>query len=118
MSVFQDEVAEWCIECFGEEIANDPHERCARLLEEVCELVQSIGLDQSHAMNVLLDAFSRPRGKPTQEVGGVMVTLAALCAATTMDMERCAFDELRRITRPDVIVHIRAKNAAKQARGL
>ncbi|MEX0409334.1 hypothetical protein ABGN05_27200 [Aquibium sp. LZ166] len=39
----------------------------------------------------------RDLGEPHQEVGGVMVTLAALCAANGLDMERSGAQELDRI---------------------
>lgn len=50
-------------------------------------------------------------GDPTQETGGVMVTLAALCDANHFDMTECAEAELARIW--GNVVEIRAKQAAK-----
>lgn len=108
---FQDRVKPWMLACFGEDISNDKLERCDRLIEEALELAQAIGYsaDRSHA---LVDyVFNRDIGEPHQEVGGVMVTLAALCLASGLDMNKAGEDELARIwTKVD---KIRAKQAAK-----
>lgn len=42
---YQEQVKEWTHECFGEEVSNDKLERCDRFIEEVFELVQSLGYD-------------------------------------------------------------------------
>lgn len=57
--------------------------------------------------------FDRDKGEPPQEVGGVMITLAALCAANGIDMAGEGHRELGRINRPEVIDKIRGKHAAK-----
>ncbi|MCA8120485.1 hypothetical protein LGN07_17320 [Burkholderia cepacia] len=57
--------------------------------------------------------WSRPVGEPTQEVGGVMVTLAALCLANGLDMHAAGETELARINVPETVAKIRAKQAAK-----
>jgi uncharacterized protein len=55
--------------------------------------------------------FGRDVGEPRQEVGGVMVTLAAACNAIGIDMDAAATAELARVwTKVDAI---RAKQAAK-----
>lgn len=110
---FQDRVVPWLMECFGAEIAGDRVERCDRFIEEALELAQSLDwtADRAHA---LVDyVFGRPQGEPHQEVGGVMVTLAALCQAVGLDMQRGGDDELARIMQPDIVAKIRAKQAAK-----
>lgn len=57
--------------------------------------------------------FSRPAGEPGLEAGGVMVTLAGLCTASGIDMQRAGEDELsRNWNRIDAI---RAKRAARPA---
>ena len=108
---FQQRVQPWMLECFGEEISNDLTERNHRFLEESLELVQSTGCTQSEAHQLVDYVFGRPVGERTQEVGGVMVTLAALCLAAKLDMHAAGETELERIwTKVDVI---RAKQAAK-----
>lgn len=96
-ATFQQAVAPWLHECFGDRLARDPFERNARFLEEALELVQARGgnADTAHA---LVDyVFDRAKGDPHQEVGGVMVTLAALCLGAGIDMHAAGDDELRRI---------------------
>ena len=108
---FQARVQPWLIECFGEAIASNREERNHRFLEEALELVQACDTtaDEAHA---LVDyVFGRPVGEPSQEVGGVMLTLAALCLANGFDMEAAGATELDRVW--SKIDQIRAKQAAK-----
>ena len=77
----QSRVLPWMLACFGPTIPFDKTERNHRFLEEALELVQSIGCTQSEAHQLVDYVYGRPAGEPSQEVGGVMVTLAALCIA-------------------------------------
>lgn len=110
---FQERVREWVTTCFGETIANDSAERNHRFLEESLELVQSLGCTRSEVLQMVDYVFARPAGEPAQEVGGVTVTLAALCAASGLDMQAEANTELERINTPAMIAKIKAKHAAK-----
>jgi hypothetical protein len=108
---FQSRVDPWLQHCFGPQIAADVVERNHRFLEEALELVQSLGCTQSEAHQLVEYVFNRDSGNAAQEVGGVMVTLAALCLANSLDMHISAESELERIwTKTEVI---RAKQAAK-----
>ena len=109
---FQARVDLWMDACFGDAIKADKVERCDRFIEEALELVQtepSFTVDRAHA---LVDyVFGRNVGEPSQEVGGVKVTLAALCNAFGIDVDTAAETELARVwTKVDAI---RAKQAAK-----
>jgi NTP pyrophosphatase (non-canonical NTP hydrolase) len=108
---FQERVAKWMLACFGPEIAGDRIERNHRFIEEALELVQANGCTESEAHQLVDYTFGRPKGEPRQEVGGVMVTLAALCLACNMDMGREAETELARVWTK--VEQIRAKQAAK-----
>ncbi|MBW6524464.1 hypothetical protein KZ810_13225 [Sphingomonas sp. RHCKR47] len=108
---FQERVQPWLLACFGEMIAGDREERNHRFLEEALELVQSTGCTASEAHQLVDYVFARPVGEPVQEVGGVMVTLAALCLANHLDMHAAAEAELARIWTK--VEAIRAKQAAK-----
>lgn len=110
---FQDRVRPWLLACFGEMIAGDREERNHRFLEEALELVQSLGCTASEAHQLADYVFGRPVGEPMQEVGGAMVTLAALCLANGLDMHAAGEIELARINAPGVLLKIRAKQAAK-----
>lgn len=107
----QSRVADWMKACFGTKISMDAVERNHRFLEEALELVQSLNCTQSEAHQLVDYVYGRDVGDPPQEVGGVVITLAALCLANNMSMEECGEIELSRIwTKVEVI---RAKQAAK-----
>ncbi|GEM_PF-1821802 len=108
---FQQRVQPWLMECFGSTIAGDREERNHRFLEETLELVQACGCSASEAHQLVNYVFGRPVGEPAQEVGGVMVTLAALCLANGLDMHAAGETELARIWTK--VEAIRAKQAAK-----
>lgn len=110
---FQARVKPWLLACFGETIASDRDERNHRFLEEALELVQSLGCSAHEAHQLVGYVFGRPVGEPRQEVGGVMVTLAALCLASGLDMHADGETELARINVPETVLKIRAKQAAK-----
>lgn len=109
----QSRVHEWMLECFGAEIAADKVERADRFIEEALELTQAIGYSAERAHALVDYVFGRDIGEPSQEVGGVMITLAALCNTFGLDIGRAAATELARITRPEIVLKIRAKQAAK-----
>ena len=94
---YQARVSPWLEACFGTHIATDVTERNHRFLEEALELVQSLGCTHSEAMQLVDYVFARETGEPFQEVGGAMVTLAALCAANGLDMAAAGEVELARV---------------------
>lgn len=108
---FQRRVRPWMLACFGAEIAADVQERNHRFLEEALELVQACGATASEAHQLVDYVYGRPAGEKVQEVGGVMVTLAALCLAQGIDMHAAGETELGRIWTK--VEQIRAKQAAK-----
>lgn len=108
---FQVAVRKWMLECHGAKVGADKVQRNHRFLEESLELVQSLDCTASEAHQLVDYVYSRPMGKPSQETGGVMVTLAALCDANHLDMTECAEVELARVWTK--ITEIRAKHAAK-----
>lgn len=110
-STFQSRVQPWMQECFGPTISADKEERNDRFLEESLELVQAGGMSVEAAHQLVDYVFNRPVGEPSQEVGGVMVTLAALCLAHGLDMHQNAETELTRIWTK--VEQIRAKQASK-----
>lgn len=108
---FQDGVAAWLLECFGPAVAADKTERADRFIEEVLELVQSVGYPATRVMSLLSYVYGRPAGEPHQETGGTMVTLASFCVSHGIDMDEAAKTELARVWTK--IEAIRAKQAAK-----
>lgn len=108
---FQQRVAPWMDVCFGPEISGDRLERGDRFLEEALELLQSGGYPRERIAALTDYVFDRPQGEINQEVGGVMVTLAAYCLAFGLDMHAAGETELARIWTK--VEKIRAKQAAK-----
>ena len=109
--LFQQRVRPWLMECFGPMIAGDKEERNHRFLEEALELVQACGCTADEAHQLVDYVYGREVGEKFQEIGGVMVTLAALCLAHEMNMHEAGEVELKRIWTK--VEQIRAKNAAK-----
>lgn len=110
---FQTRVAAWMLDCFGPVIPFDKVERNHRFFEESAELVQSLGMTREDAHRLVDYVFDRPTGEPFQEVGGVSVTLLALCEANEINHAYVADREISRINRPDVKEKIRRKQATK-----
>lgn len=107
----QARVRPWMMACFGPEISADRIERNQRFIEEALELVQACGCTKVDARALVDYVYNRPQGDINREVGGVMITLAALCLANGFDMHAAGETELARIwTKVD---QIRAKQAAK-----
>lgn len=110
---FQQKVGLWCIDLFGSVIGANVATRCFRFAEEAVELTQSFGMSKASWHRILDYVYERPVGEPVQEVGGTMVTLAALCAAAGINMESAAVMEQRRCEQPEVMEKIRNKQRLK-----
>lgn len=108
---FQQGVDQWMDVCFGETIKADKVERCDRFIEESLEFVQSVGYSAERAHALVDYVFNRDIGEVNQEVGGVMVTLAAACNTIGVDIGSAAQTELARVWTK--VEAIRAKQAAK-----
>lgn len=115
-TTFQDRVKPWLQECFTETVLSDKVERNYRFLEEALELVQSIGFTKEQSLKMIDHVYDRPAGDPYQEVGGVMVTLAALCIANGLNMHNNGETELYRVWQN--IDKIKAKQLAKEQQGI
>jgi len=113
-AAYQQRVHKWMIECFGDAITEDKLERAYRFVEEALELGQAIGCSADFAHRLVDYVYGRPTGEAGQEVGGVMVCLAALCSTVDLDMTEEAERELARVWTK--IEKIRAKHAAKELR--
>lgn len=95
---YQKRVHQWVTDCFGAGIANDINERSLRFIEEAIELVQACGMRQKDVQMMVDYVFDRPVGETHQEVGGVQVTFASLCAAAKIDMLNEGERELHRVS--------------------
>lgn len=112
---FQARVSTWMGQCFLPSLYSNMTERGDRLLEEVLELLQSKGYDRNRVATLVEYVYGRPPGEPSQEVGGVMVTLGGYCWVAGLDMHADGERELARINQPEVMTKIRAKQEAKNA---
>lgn len=99
MENFQGRVVEWVVACVGLYLADNRNVRNLRFLEEALELVQAGGLTSGRCHQIVDYVFSRPVGQLFQEVGGTATTLAALCSAYGLDLEKCGELELSRMWR-------------------
>lgn len=108
---FQARVRAWLSKCLGKPRATDQVERTHRALEEAIELAQACGCSEKDALKLVQYVYSRPVGLVHEEVGGVMVTLAALCSAFDVHLGAAAEAELARDW--EQIEEIRGKAAAR-----
>jgi transcriptional regulator with XRE-family HTH domain/NTP pyrophosphatase (non-canonical NTP hydrolase) len=112
-STYQSRVVKWIRECFPANVVSDTKERSFRFVEEALELVQANGATEREVLAMVNYVYSRQAGELRQEVGGVLVCLAALCHAAGIDMAQAGEDELFRVW--SNIEKIRAKHASKPA---
>lgn len=110
---FQTGVTAWVIKCLGRESVQDTHTRNFRFLEEALELVQAHECTALEAHMLVDYVYGRPQGDVNQEVGGVMLTLAALCTSHGIEMVIEGERELARVNTPELIAKVRAKQATK-----
>lgn len=114
LTVFQMLVRRWVVRAFGEAVADDKAERTHRFLKEALELAQATDCTQEQAHALVEYVYGREVGKPGQEVGGTMLTLAALCAARNISMNVEAAAEITRVNKPEMLEKIRRKQEAKK----
>lgn len=112
---FTARVGKWMDVCFVPSLYSNMTERGDRFLEEVLEKLQSHDYDPTRIPTLVSYVWGRPKGEPSQESGGVMVTLAGLDYIAGVDLDTAAWSELRRIELPEVMAKIQRKQAAKNA---
>lgn len=110
---FQYRVNVWIRKCFTPRVVEDVLERGDRFLEEALELLQATDYPKERVALLVEYVYGRPVGEPSQEVGGTMVTLAALCVATNINLDTAAEAEITRIEDPEIMWKIRRKQASK-----
>lgn len=103
--------------CDGAGDPTDLDERRDRFGEEAIELFQSLGGTREAAHLIVDYVFGREIGRPDQEFGGTMTTLAGLAAYAGESLTVCGEVELARTWRPEVIAKIRRKRSNRHGRG-
>lgn len=111
---FQQRVTEWVKICFGESNQACLKERTFRFAEEAIELCQALDMTKEEFIILLDYTYNKPPGTLGSEVGGTMITLAALCETAGIDMVEAGDNELNRnFTRME---EIRNNNLNKKSR--
>lgn len=105
----------WAVATFGD-YANKPDERARRLLEEVVEMAQALGLKREDVNKIAERTFARPPGNPTKELGQVGLTLEALAAVLAVDLSNAIDGEFARVRAKDK-EHWQGRAAEKKAAG-
>lgn len=88
---------DWALRSFGRAHVTNLPIRSLRLAEEAVELAQAYGVPKEKMLDLVGIVYDRPRGEPLQEIGGVMMTIVVLCAASGIDPDEAFFTELRRV---------------------
>jgi hypothetical protein len=81
----------------GGESATDPRERNYHFFQEAAELMRACDMTKGEMYAAIDYVFDRKIGSRTQEVGSVMIALAALCVVHKIDMFEAAEVELLEI---------------------
>lgn len=116
IKTFQQRVRIWIERIFGPSIADNIPERSRRFLEEALELVQATGMNKDEVIRLVVYTYGREIGETSQELGGVMVTIAGLAESLGLNMTHCAETELSRIQVN--MEEIRLKQQAKISAGV
>lgn len=109
---FQSQVQSWLADCPGQDGTKDVRHHAYRVLEEALELGQALRISKQEALQLVDCAFARPCGDASVQVGGVMLSLAALCAVKGVDLMEAAHRELTRVSSPENLPHIRTSTTA------
>lgn len=80
----QKKISEWATRCFGTDQVSNPKTRGLRMAEEVIEFNQAVGVHPEKLHELIDYVYSRPPGKPYQELGGVALT--SLVAAQSINV--------------------------------
>jgi len=78
---------DWAKRCFPEEQMKNPATRSLRVFEEGAELAQACRVPYEVAEQCLRDVYAKPPGDPTQEIGGVFMTIFLFVAALGWQFE-------------------------------
>jgi hypothetical protein len=112
LSATQQRVTEWAKRCFGTQHVFNQRVRALRMLEEALEFAQAVDVPIERCHALTKHVFSRPPGKPEQELAGVGVVLLTCASACGVILEDVLFAEIARIeAKPPE--HFTARNQAK-----
>lgn len=92
----QSDAFAWGGRTFGE-INLSKRERARRFIEEALELAQACGLTKDDIRGLYMHVYNKPPGQPSQEAGGVGVTLLMLCQVLGISADHAERTELARV---------------------
>lgn len=93
----QSAITKWAMVCFGKEHVTNPSLRALRLVEEAIEYAQSVDCDKDKIHNLVDYVYSRDKGSPTQELGGVGITALVAASSIGVKFDDCLAAEVNRI---------------------
>jgi hypothetical protein len=108
----QDKLVAWGTACFGADHMSDKKVRALRLLEEAIEFAQAVDVDPRKCSELVDYVYSRPAGKPTQELGGVGVTWLVAASALSVSAALALETEIARISQKSP-AHFAKRNQQK-----
>ncbi len=91
---FQLRAWDWLGLALGRDVARSKRQRALRFVEEAIELAQAIGISEHEVIDEARNIYSVPAHGVEREIGGVLVTLAVLCEAYGLNMEKIGEDTL------------------------
>ncbi|AFU88036.1 hypothetical protein CcrColossus_gp166 [Caulobacter phage CcrColossus] len=109
--LLQTNLADWLERCLGKKTLNSRKDRAIRVLEEAIELAQAAGISREKALEQLNHTYGRPKGRPYQEIAGVLNAALLTAEAYGYDGLTLGVEEWRRVeNKMDLI---REKNRSK-----
>lgn len=114
---FQGRVNDWMQNCFGPAIAADQQERNYRFIEEAIELVQACNLPKERLLQIVEHVYTRAAGQPAEEIGDVMISLAALSSAAKVNMEQSAVTGVAKCVKNTELIRKKRKEKPEFLRG-
>lgn len=89
-------ILNWAASTWGD-TAYNPTERAMRMFEEAAETAQAMNLTEEVCSMILTRTFKRPKDDPRKEIGGLLVTVYALCAILDISPSEALATELTRM---------------------
>jgi hypothetical protein len=110
--VSQAKMTAWGQRCFGVEHMSDVKIRGLRMLEESIEFAQAVEIESWQVTDLANYVYSRPKGTPQQELGGVLVTALVSASALGVSAQSVLDAEMQRVlSKPPE--HFTVRNQAK-----
>ncbi|MBP2498351.1 NTP pyrophosphatase (non-canonical NTP hydrolase) [Methylobacterium sp. PvP062] len=109
-------VKDWITRVFGLRTLNLRF-RAERVLEEALELAQAAGYPQEKIAGLTAKVYANPPGALRQEVGGLGISVLALCETAEISADECEEAEILRVLSKST-AHFKARIERKIADGV